>query len=260
MLTSGWRQALCGNGRRGFYDGAGGPHFNGTPRYVGNGGMTAVCKHLAQGIDIRTATRVVQIDHDGQFRVTVESGDVFSAETLLLTPPAEQTIALLNSGNLTIEQPILDALTAIQFNPCFAVMAILDRPSDVPIPGGVWPTTKEPISWIADNQQKGISDFPSVTIHAGTQFSRDHWETSFDYVAAILVEAARPLIGDANILKTSVQRWKFSIPSQLHPDPCLATTTPATIVFAGDAFEGARVEGAALSGLAAAAKLRELTP
>ena len=68
---------------QGFYDGAGNLHINGVPRYVGVGGMTAVAKHLATSLDVRTGTRVVRMDDDGQFRATVESGEVFSAETNL---------------------------------------------------------------------------------------------------------------------------------------------------------------------------------
>ena len=243
---------------QGFHDGAGGPHFNGVPRYVGANGMTAVAKHLARSLDVQTGTRVTRLDYEGRFVAQTESGRVFSAETLLLTPPAEQTLALLDSGNITTDPATRAALEAIRFNPCFAVMAILDRPSAIPAPGGVWPTTNEPISWIADNQQKGISDYPSITIHAGAEFTRQHWDTDRQQVADKLIEAARPLIGDAAVVTTSVQRWRYSIPTQLHPEACLATTTPAPMLFAGDAFEGARVEGAALSGLAAAAKLREL--
>ncbi|MGB1249700.1 MAG: NAD(P)/FAD-dependent oxidoreductase [Candidatus Promineifilaceae bacterium] len=244
---------------QGFYDGAGEPHFNGVPRYIGVGGMTAVAKHLAKDLNVHTATRVVRIEHRGQFMVTTEGGEQFSAETLILTPPAEQTLTLIDSGNITLEPAVRASLEAIQFNPCFAVMAILDRPSAIHAPGGVWPTTNEPISWVADNQQKGVSDHPSVTIHAGPQFTCIHWESDRAVVAEKLIAAARPLIGDGAILSSSVQRWKYSIPTQLHPEPCLVSTQTAPIIFAGDAFEGARVEGAALSGLTAAARLRTLT-
>ena len=60
--------------------------------------------------------------------------------------------------------------------------------------------------------------------------------------------AAAPMPGEVQI-----QRWRYAKPSVAHPEPCLLAAHLPTLVFAGDAFGGAKVEGAALSGVAAAA-------
>jgi predicted NAD/FAD-dependent oxidoreductase len=57
-----------------------------------------------------------------------------------------------------------------------------------------------------------------------------------------------------------VKRWRFATPQQIWPDRCwVAPASPGrtsgSLVLAGDAFAGPRIEGAALSGLAAAAAL-----
>ncbi|NIW19869.1 NAD/FAD-dependent oxidoreductase, partial [candidate division KSB1 bacterium] len=44
-------------------------------------------------------------------------------------------------------------------------------------------------------------------------------------------------------------------PVKTYPEPCYVMEAPASLILAGDAFGGPRVEGAALSGLAAAEKL-----
>ena len=44
----------------------------------------------------------------------------------------------------------------------------------------------------------------------------------------------------------------------IHPDRCLVADRLPPLVFAGDAFGGAKVEGAALSGAAAAAAVASL--
>lgn len=238
----------------GFYDSADDPHFNGEPRYVGTNGMTSVPKYLAQNIDVRTKTRITQIDYHDKFEAVAENGEMFNADMLLLTPPAEQTIALLDSGNITIPSDARQALGKIQFSPCFALMLTLDAPSDIPTPGGLWPQASI-ISWMADNQQKGIAEGYCITVHGSAEFSQTHYNTDTSIITEKLITAAKPFIGNANILTHQLHRWRYSQPTQLHSDPTLFILTPAPIAIAGDAFEGARVEGAALSGLAAAEKL-----
>jgi renalase len=231
------------------------------PRYRGASGMTSAPKALAERVNnLRTSTEVQQIDlQDGVWTLQAEDKgtnavSTYTADALLMTPPAEQTLRLMRSGNVTLPQPVTDALAAIDFNPSFAVMALLDRPSAMPEPGGMF-MPGEPIRWIADNQLKGISEAPAVTIHSGPEFTRAHYDDDRDAVAKLLIEAARPQLGDAQIVDYQVQRWKYSQPTAMHPDKTLFTAQPAPVAFAGDAFDGARVEGAAVSGMAAADRL-----
>lgn len=230
------------------------------PRYRGASGMTSVPKALAERLPkLHVSVQIHAIAHTAagwelhaEDRKTDESR-TYTADTLLMTPPAPQTLALMQAVSLPPE--VVSALQAITFNPCFAVLAVLDRPSAVPQPGGVY-MPGEPLSWIADNQQKGISPVPAVTLHAGPAFTRQHFDTPHDVVADKLIEAARPYLGDAEVVAHQVQRWRYSQPQNMHPEKTLLLTEPGPVAFAGDAFDGARVEGAALSGMAAADALQ----
>jgi renalase len=245
----------------GFVNGNGDLPSGKNPRYRGTHGMTSIPKALAAGLpDVRVSHQVTEIIADEHgWRVTVKRLDddslhIFTADTLMMTPPAEQSLALM--VQVALPEAVKAALQAITFKPSFAVMLRLDRPSTVPVPGAVQ-LNGEPISWISDNQQKGISDVPAVTIHAGAQFTREHYDDDREAVAAKLIAAARPYLGDAEIQETQIHRWKFSQPEVMHPEPALVSATPYPVAFAGDAFEGARVEGAALSGIAAANAILE---
>lgn len=230
------------------------------PRYRGADGMTAMAKALSAPLDVHTNTRVTALEAgpDG-WRVyatdtRTDETRIVRGRSLLLTPPAEQSLALL--AGVALPADVVSALQHIEYNPCFAVLATLESASAVPAPGGVF-MPGEPISWIADNQQKGISDTPTVTIHAGPTFTRDHYNDDPDQIAATLIDAARDVIGPANVIDYQIQRWRYSQPITLHPEKTLFTAQPALLAFAGDAFNGARIEGAVLSGLAAADTLLE---
>lgn len=237
---------------QGFYSHPNGLRNNGENRYYAAQGMTQIAKHLAQPLLVHTAQKVTQINQaEGGWQVVTETGQSHTAEVLLLTAPAEQSLALLRSGNYPLPAETQTALEAIQYDPCFAIMALLDRPTQIPAPGGMWVNSAN-IHWLADNAQKGISSQPSITIHATADYTRTHWDLSFDTVARQLLEEAKEWLGEANVLATSVQRWRYSEPIKLHPTPCLGIASPLPLAFGGDGFGGSRVEGAALSGLALA--------
>lgn len=248
-------------------DGTGGPGAAGTerndeghPRYRGKPSMTAVPKRLAEGLEVRCGGRVNRLDVEaGGWRVQSESGLVAGASALLLTSPVPQSLALLGESGIRLDAEVDDALQRIDYDPCLALMAVLEGPSGLPEPGALQPAG-EPIHWIADNRMKGVSpEMCGVTIHAGPAFSRSGWNRPDAQVAETLLEAAQPVLA-SKVASWQLHRWRYAQPVTIHPGRCLATLTPAPLVFAGDAFGGPKVEGAALSGMAAGKALVDLLP
>lgn len=241
----------------GFANASGETQNDGHPRYRGANGMTAVAKHLANGLDVRLERKVTAVCfHDGLWETRAES-ETFTSDMLILTPPVPQSLALLDIGQVKLPSEARAALDRIEYHRCIALMVLLNEPSGIPSPGGIQ-INDEPISWIGDNFQKGISAAHGVTIHAAPRFSQTHWETETSEVAHLLVEAAERWVS-ADVKKFEVHRWRYSQPVELHTEACLFVDAPAPLVFAGDAFAGPRVEGAALSGLAAAEKLLQIS-
>ncbi|MBL8205021.1 MAG: FAD-dependent oxidoreductase [Blastocatellia bacterium] len=240
---------------RGFAQGDDLPHHDGHPRYCGTAGMNAIARHLATGLDVRVNTKVESLTRQAeQWSLALESGAAIQADALLLTPPVPQSLALLNAGDCSLPDGARHALERITYDSCFAVMAVLDAPARLPEPGALQ-LQQEPIAWIADNHRKGISpDAFTVTIHAGPDFTREHWEADHETVARKLLHAAGEWVR-APVKSWQVHRWRYSQPRLTHPEPCLFVNDAAPLIFAGDAFGAPRVEGAALSGLAAAAAL-----
>jgi hypothetical protein len=227
----------------------------GEVHYRGVGGMRMIAKHLAHNLDVRSQIEVTAISIEkGRWKVLDASGNAFLGKSLILTPPVPQSLALLNAGNVPLAKSVQRELSMFTYNPCIAVMAGLHGPSRIPSPGGIW-FSGEPLAWVADNTQKGICPGAgagsSITLHAGPDFSRAHWDDA-TRTAGFLLQKVAPWLG-ARVKHFQTHRWRFSQPTHIHNEPALSVHCPEQLVFAGDAFGGPRVEGATLSGLAAAA-------
>jgi renalase len=249
---------------------------DGHPRYRGGRGMTDLPKWLAaklaapgNGIEVRTSAKAtaVAIAAD-RVQVTIEgqtgTAEVVDAAGCVLTAPVPQALDLLAAGGSfdRLESHAVDRLRTVDYDPCFALMLVLDRPSLLPEPGAIQfgGDAPGPVAWVADNQQKGISAVPALTVHATGAFSREHFDMPPDEVAAVLVDAVRPWIdGDPRtaVVDRSVHRWKFATPTKILPDPFVAVSWSPPIFCCGDAFAGPRVEGAFGSGAAAGTMLAD---
>ncbi len=231
----------------------------GEARYRGVHGMSDIPSYLAQGLDVRLEQTVTRVDlRDNGWHVETQGGVHFSADALLLTPPIPQALALLDTGSYRLPEALRRELEAIGagYAPCIAVLAILDAPSKIPEPGSLW-LSGDPVAWIADNQQKGISpDACAITLHAGIDFSRRRYNDPPDTVARKMIDACSEWLG-ASVRSYHVHHWRYSIPETVYSQPCVYIPGKYPLVLAGEAYFGPRVEGASVSGLAAAERLLE---
>ena len=237
---------------REWFRGAGDGH----PRWCGQPSMTAVPKFLARGLDVLLDKKVSSLRHNASgWEVALESGESIQAGAVLLTAPVPQSLALLDAGGVAILPAIRAQLESIAYEPCIAVMATLSAPSKLPAPGGL-ALTEGPIGWLADNQMKGISAVPAVTIHATPAYSLAHWDADRQAAAQELLAAAAPWLG-SSVTGFELHAWRFARPVSVETQPCLNLAQEHPLLLAGDAFGGQRVEGAALSGWAAAEVLQQ---
>ncbi|MGI9049521.1 MAG: NAD(P)/FAD-dependent oxidoreductase [Rubrobacteraceae bacterium] len=258
-LVESWKSAgVVKEWTRGFTDAGGERSEDGHPRYCGSEGMTSIPKYLARDLDVRTGERVVEVNlRDGVWEVGADSGTRVEGAALLLTAPVPQSLTLASSGNFDLQDEARRKLENVSYDPCLALMALLDGPGVVPEPGGVQ-IKDEPLDWIGDNRQKGISEANSVTVHAGPGWSREHYDEPEEQVSRELLELAGEQLGEPlenKVHETSLTRWRYSWVTNAHPDPYLAVNEAPPLLFAGDAFGQPKVEGASLSGLAAADRL-----
>jgi renalase len=228
---------------------------DGHPRFCGSQGMNSLAKDLAADLDCRSNKMafMVRRTEDG-WDVVIDDGAVIATDAVVLTCPVPQSWALLAQAELTIPE----GLVRRAYHRTVCLLTVLDRPSSVPEPGGVQfdpDSDSSPFGFIADNQRKGISPVPAVTFHATQPWSLEHWDDEQDRLRELLLERARPWIGDATVIEAQVKKWRFAGPVEPWPEACWVDDE-RQVVLAGDLFAGPKFEGAFESGIAAARAVR----
>ncbi|WP_017728216.1 NAD(P)/FAD-dependent oxidoreductase [Halalkalibacterium ligniniphilum] len=232
---------------------------DGYPRYKANDGMNALTKKLANGLSVKTEVKVNELRFRNK-QWAIEATEFmshkklnFSADAVLSTAPVPQSLALLLREDL--ESDVKEELEALLYEPCLCALLVLEGPSGVPDNGGI--QGDGIIAFIGDNQKKGISASPIVTVQASGAWSLSHYNDDEEELLKIFIHKIRPLIGNAAIKSAQLKKWRYAKPSSLYPDRFLAAMDPGPIAFAGDAFKEGKVEGAILSGLEAGKWLME---
>ncbi|MFK7919070.1 MAG: NAD(P)/FAD-dependent oxidoreductase [Ilumatobacter sp.] len=222
---------------------------DGHPRYVATAGMNSLAKDLATGLHVDTSTMAFTIrpaeTDEGRWDVVIDDASVRSGDAVILTSPIPQSLALLVDSGVELEGPLMRT----EYDRTIGLLATLDGPPALPETGGVQDGDAV-FSFIGNNRAKGVSSVEAVTFHANPEWSETHWDDD-DELLGLLTAAATPWLGSAAILEAQVKKWRLATPRTLWPDPCWVTAE-GSIVLAGDAFAGPKVEGAHNSGLAAA--------
>jgi len=221
------------------------------PRYVGRPSMTGVAKALARDLPVE---RGVEIEsaccEDGRWVLRAQSGVRYAAPEVLFTLPVPQVMALLDAGKVALGEADDHFLRSIRYAKSLAALAVLDGPSGLAAPGALKLDPPEPVSWIADNQQKGVSSVPCLTVHSGPEFAEEYFDASDEARVPRLMSAVLPLL-QSRVVSIQVHRWRYALRLTEHDRQFFADESKG-LWLAGDGFHAPRVEGAALSGLAAA--------
>lgn len=222
-------------------------------RFVGSPAMNRICKHLADGLEVRTSTRIERIESDSnQIRlIDNEGNDVGHFDRLVVSAPAAQAAELLvNFPNLA------EPISQITMQPCWAVMASFEKPiADDWVGAFVHDSI---ISWVARNGTKPDrpSDREHLLLHAGHQWTAENWEREPEAVALEVLDAFWKSSGidPQSPVHLQAHRWKYAIPVDPPAERCYFDRT-SMIATCGDWCGGPRVEGAFLSGMSAAGRI-----
>jgi len=221
------------------------------PRYAYRTGMTKLAKLLAEDLDIRFESPVERIErhHD---RYTIH-GEEF--DRLVLTAPIPQTGLLLWAMDLR------RAIAQVRYRTCLSVGLGFTAPlPETSYHALLDPSLRHPLSWLCLESVKVPDHAPagssSIMAQLGREFSRLNYETPDDELVRIVCGYLTRLYGPAfaHPSASTVMRWKYAQPESLI-DFDTANPEGTTVLIAGDALSGARIEEAYETGLMAAERI-----
>ncbi len=223
-----------------------------TDRFVGTPGMSAICQHLAKGIDIRLETEVAPpLRIDDQWRLTSGDEQLGTFNVVIVSAPSAQSFRLLEAA-----PQLASAARPVNMQPCWALMLALSQPSQLQYSGAF--VNGSPISWIARNSAKPERAKQPETwvVHASTDWTAANLDLSPEQAQIDLLNEFWKVTGmKGQALKfSSAHRWRYALPPEPLAANCLFDDLQQ-IGACGDWCSGPRVEGAFLSGLAVAQRV-----
>jgi renalase len=253
------------------------------PRFVCPPGMNALGKSIRAGNRNR-AVLGVELELEIEVELNVELGALVSAvwrsshgwtavlengemrhgKALIVNAPAPQALNLLHQS---LNADGIAALSAVRFDPCWAVIAALET---LPEPGWKGIEIDHPmLAWASlDHTKRDPGSPPVLVLHATPAWSIQNLEQRPEAVLAPLLNAAEGLLGDwvGQRLAALAHRWRYALPTVTLPGSFLAQDN---LIVCGDwcAPQGSplepsgrgtpRIETALESGWASALYLRE---
>lgn len=214
------------------------------PHHVAVPGMTALCKAMASGLEVRLDARVeaLQRQPDGRWRLAIGSDQSTDFDWVICTAPAPQTRELLPQE---FAQHALIAETTIA--PCIALLLGLQS-----APGWNFDAARiqhDVLAWLScEASRPGRAERQAVTLHSTATWAAAHLDDSDDFVAVTMLAALNAVTRKSlpPIAVQQVKRWRYAKADALK-SPKLLFDTDLRLAACGDWVHNGRVEGAFLS-------------
>jgi hypothetical protein len=227
-----------------------------TARFVACPGMNAICRNLAESLEVRTNKRVSPPTRgQGKWFVSDDAGnDLGSFDVVVVSAPAPQAAQLLQGS-----PHLARRASSVRTAGCWALLVQFPARLELDFDGAF--AQDSPLSWIARNSSKPgrHPDVETWVLHASADWTQCHLEEPPEAIEERLLDAFWDATGVAAVPPSYVvaHRWRYALPTEPLADRYLIDGD-LSIGACGDWCAGPRVEGAFLSGAALAERLLAL--
>jgi predicted NAD/FAD-dependent oxidoreductase len=219
------------------------PGENNNSRYVPLRAMNNLCKTIAQGLNVKLNTRIIDLTKQTTWSLTDEQGNKYSNyDMVIVTAPPAQTEALLHQHS-----PIAQEIKNINMFPCYSLMLTLESDLDIPFDGI---ELQHPVlGWIANNNSKPLrGEKKSLVIQSNFTWAKKNLTSDRGDVVRILKEETEKIlnISFGKSCYESLHLWRYALPEQTN-DQGYYLDHKNAIAVCGDWCLQGKVESAFLS-------------
>ncbi|RXT06502.1 NAD(P)/FAD-dependent oxidoreductase [Ammoniphilus sp. CFH 90114] len=239
-------------------------HWFGEPygRYTSVDGMCNLAVRISEGLPIKFEAEVCSIAKiKTGFELTLSSGQVIIAKSLILTAPAPQLKVMLEK-EIALDYGELPYLLTQRFYPSLIAVFQLKNPTRWESSGHLDDGLPINIERMVDHQLKGISSIPTVSVYMRGPWSEEYYDKADDVIWPRIMEQVGKHIHLEDIIKKELIRWRYAEAASVVRKPFLDAGLIHPLLIAGDAYLSpqdqagrTRLESAFLSGIAAGEEL-----
>ncbi|GGF20939.1 hypothetical protein GCM10010954_19630 [Halobacillus andaensis] len=198
------------------------------PRYTAIDGMNGLAKHIANGLNVRTHTKVDHWREYGEgYTITANDSSTWRSKKIIVTTPVPQAVALLeNSG---VEAGALERIT---FQPTYVGIFHFEKPTNLPPTGHIDKQLPAGVERIVDHYKKGISKDVVVSVYMTAEWSTEHYGEND--VLDRIKEIVNGYLTFGDAVSEQLKKWRYAQAAATHSRSYKAVT--GSVFVAGDAF------------------------
>jgi len=222
-------------------------------------GITRLAKHLfgATGATVERTTRIVDVHHDGGWRLTDADESTHGPfDALLLNPPAPQTADLLRETGVDAVDRLGNAAAEVDYRTVWTAVLGYGFEIDAPYYALVNADKEHAVGWIGREECKPghVPDGETVlVVQASPGWSTERYDNPPEQNIAVLAQHAANIIGDERLTDpnwTDHQGWRYALPEEGVRDEAVRAAARDGVYVTGDWVAGdPRLHAAVRNGL-----------